>query len=233
VSTRAGDNSLETCYSNESFMHEGKPHPAETAIDPDDLPSSATGVTQLLFAWRAGDENALPVLIEAVYAELRRIAKGCLAAERPGHTLQATALVNEAYLRLVDVRHLDWQNRTHFFSMAARVMRRILVDHARSRRSPIHGGDLQQVDFEKALLFSSGSDIPLTCLDDALTALAAIDSRKAQVVEMRYFGGLNAQEIAHVLHVSHQTVTNDWLFSKAWLNREMNHKEQSGAPALG
>jgi RNA polymerase sigma factor (TIGR02999 family) len=210
-------------------MRDGNSQLGETTNGPD----RAQTPTQLLIAWRSGDENALPALIEAVYAELRRIARACLSGERSGHSLQATALVHEAYLRLVDMNRIEWQDRTHFFSMAARLMRQILVDHARSRLRPIHGGNLQQVNFDAALLVSANSDVPLTRLDDALTELAKIDQRKAEVVEMRYFGGLTAQEIAHVLHVSHQTVTNDWLFAKAWLSRAMSQKEQGGAAALG
>lgn len=217
-------------------MGEGKTDRVEGADEPDRTVDPTRDVTQLLVAWRAGDESALTALIEAVYAELRRIARGCLNGERHENSLQATALVNEAYLRLVDIRQIDWQDRTHFFSMAARVMRRILVDHARSRRTPLHGGDLQRVNFDAVLLISGDAHNDLTRLDDALTALATLPetgARKAQVVEMRYFVGLTAQEIASVLGVSPQTVTNDWLFAKAWLSREMNNKEQRGTAPLG
>jgi RNA polymerase sigma factor (TIGR02999 family) len=195
--------------------------------------SSTQGMTQLLLAWRSGDGAALPDLIDAAYAELRKIARSCLRGERTGHSLQATALVHEAYLRLVDVRQIDWQNRAHFFAMAARVMRRILVDHARRRRRPAKGGDLQQVNFDEALTVSDSSDVSLTHLDEALTALAEFDQRKAQVVEMRYFGGLTAVEIASVLGISHQGVNRDWALAKAWLSREMTRKEYRGAAALG
>jgi RNA polymerase sigma factor (TIGR02999 family) len=224
----------ENCYIYVTFMGEENTYRGESASDADRALDPARDVTQLLVAWRAGDEAALSTLIEAVYAELRRIARGCLNGEHHENSLQATALVNEAYLRLVDIRKIDWQDRTHFFSMAARVMRRILVDHARSRRTPLHGGNLQRVNFDAALLVSSDVNSDLARLDDALTALAALPetgSRKAQVVEMRYFVGLTAQEIASVLGVSHQTVTNDWIFAKAWLSREMSNKEQRGAAA--
>ena len=195
--------------------------------------STTHDMTQLLRAWRSGDEAALPGLIEAAYAELRKIARSCLSGERAGQSLQATALVHEAYLRLVDVRQIDWQNRAHFFAMAARVVRRILVDHARSRGCAIHGGGLQQVNFDEALTVAAGSDNALTRLDDALSALAGFDRRKAQVVEMRYFGGLTADEIASVLGIAHQSVSRDWALERAWLAREMNREECRGAAALG
>jgi RNA polymerase sigma factor (TIGR02999 family) len=171
--------------------------------------------------------------MDAAYAEFRKIARSCLRGERPGHSLQATALAHEAYLRLMDVRQIEWQDRAHFFAMAARVMRRILVEHARKRRCSINGGDLEQVNFDEALTIAANSKFPLTRLDEALAALAEFDLRKAQVVEMRYFGGLTANEIASVLGISHQSVNRDWALAKAWLLREMSPKECRAATALG
>ena len=178
-------------------------------------------VTGLLQGWSAGDGDAFERLVIEVYPELRKIARRCLSAERPGHTLQATALVNEAYLRLVDVHDVEWKDRAHFFAVGATVMRRILVDHARSRGSQKRGGDGVRLDFDEALVVSGQPDPQLVRMDDALNGLAAFDARKARIVELRYFGGLNAEEIAAVLGVSVQTVNRDWTLAKAWLAREM------------
>lgn len=157
-----------------------------------------------------------------VYPELRRIAQRCLINERGGHTLQATALVNEAYLRFVGIQKIEWEDRAHFFAVAARLMRRILVDYARSRGYAKRGGGGQRVDFNEALVVSAEVDPALVRMDDALNQLAVFDSRKAQVVEMRYFGGLSAEDIAAVLGVSIQTVHRDWSLAKSWLAREMS-----------
>ena len=187
---------------------------------------SANEVTQLLLAWGDGDEAALGRLIPLVHGELRRLARRHMRAERLGHTLQATALVNEAYLRLIDVRKVRWQNRTHFFAMSARLMRRILVDRARSRHYQKRGGGAAKVTFDEALVVSDTRSDMLIALDEALVALAAVDFRKSQVVEMRFFGGLSVEETALVLKVSVDTVMRDWKLAKAWLLREL--KGQAG-----
>lgn len=182
----------------------------------------ATEITGLLRAWSGGDQDAFERILKLVYPELRKIAQRCLASERAEHTLQATALVNEAYLQLVDIKKVEWSDRAHFFAMGARLMRRILVDYARSRGYAKRGGNAQRIDFDDALVVSSRVDPMLVRMDDALNALAVFDSRKAQIVEMRYFGGLQAEEIARVLGVSVQTVHRDWGLARSWLAREMN-----------
>ena len=187
-------------------------------------------VTGLLLAWGKGDEAALNALVPLVHQELRRIAKRCMAGERAGHSLQATALVNEAYLRLVDVQHVDWQNRAHFLAMSARLMRRILVDVARAKRYQKRGGEAVRVTFDEALLVTDTPGQNLVALDDALTALAAVDERKARVVELRHFGGLSVEETASVLKVSVETVMRDWKFAKAWLLRELRDDGQRTVP---
>jgi len=190
-------------------------------------------VTHLLVAWGAGDESAFEKLAPLVYDELRRLARGYMAGERTGHTLQTTALVNEAYLRLVDVHQVKWQNRTHFFAMSARLMRRILVDFARSRRYQKRGGKAPRVSLDEALLVrDSGQD--LVAVDDALKALAGVDARKSQVVEMRFFGGLTVEETAEALNISPETVMRDWKVAKAWLSRELGltHGESAGKPKV-
>ena len=178
-------------------------------------------LTDLLQGWSRGDGNAFERLVAEVYPELRKIARRCLNGERPGHTLQATDLVNEAYLRLVDIHQVEWKDRAHFFAVGATVMRRILVDHARSKASQKRGGEGVRLDFNENLLVSNQADPQLVQMDDALSDLAAFDPRKARIVEMRYFGGLNAEEIASVLGVSTQTVNRDWSLARAWLAREM------------
>jgi RNA polymerase sigma factor (TIGR02999 family) len=164
---------------------------------------------------------ALESLIPLIYEELHRIARRYLGRERPDHTLQTTALINEAYLRLADARRLPWHDRTHFFAIAAQVMRRILVDHARSRQNLKRGGAVRRVSLDEALTVCRERSAELVKLHDALSALSAVDSRKGQVVELRFFGGLNIQETAHVLKVSPDTVMRDWKFSKVWLLREL------------
>jgi len=178
-------------------------------------------VTGLLLAWGTGDEEALEQLVPLVHGELRRIARRCMAGERKGHSLQATALVNEAYLRLVDVQHVNWQNRAHFLAMSARLMRRILVDYARSKGYQKRGGGAVRVTFDEGLPVVGGRDQDLVAVDDALEALAKIDERKSRVVELRFFGGLSVEETATVLKVSPETVMRDWKLAKAWLLREM------------
>lgn len=188
--------------------------------------SSSQAVTGLLLAWGEGDDAALEQLMPLVHAELRRLARRQMGHERPGHTLQATALVNEAYLRLIGVRKIQWQNRAHFFSMSARLMRRILVDLARSKHYQKRGGGAQKVAFDEALVVSNQRGDDLVALDDALVALAAVDPRKSQVVEMRFFGGLSVEESAEALHVSVDTVMRDWKLAKVWLLRELKGRER-------
>jgi RNA polymerase sigma-70 factor (ECF subfamily) len=178
--------------------------------------------TGLLLAWRRGDQAAFDALVPLVHEELRRIARRCMGGERREHTLQASALLNEAYLRLVDVTRVEWQNRAHFFAMAARVMRRILVDSARARRFQKRGGDAIRVSLDEALIVSHERGRDLVALDDALTTLAGIDPRKGQVVEMRFFGGLSVEETAAALQVSTGTVMRDWRLAKVWLLRELH-----------
>ena len=193
------------------------------------VPSPSQDVTGLLRAWSRGDEGALAKIVELVYPELRAIARRCLGCERPDHTIQATALVHEAYLRLVEIRKVKWQDRAHFFAVGARVMRRILVDYARARDCAKREGAVRRGEFDQALLLSGEPDPMVIQLDQALRELARFDSRKAQVVEMRYFGGLSADEIAAVLHISPQSVQRDWSLAKSWLVREMNREEAHGA----
>jgi RNA polymerase sigma factor (TIGR02999 family) len=175
----------------------------------------------LLLAWGQGDQGALERLVPLVHDELHRIARRCMAGERVGHSLQATALVNEVYLRLIDVSHVDWQDRAHFLAVSARLMRRILVDHARSRNYEKRGGGVQKVSFDEGLVVALEPGQDLIALHDALTALAKVDARKSQVVELRFFGGLSAEETAEALHVSTDTVTRDWKLAKVWLLREL------------
>ena len=185
------------------------------------IPFSSQDVTQWLLAWSQGDARALDRLMPLVHAELHRLARRYMGGERPGHTLQATALVNEAYLRLIDSSKVRWQNRAHFFAVSAQLMRRILVDFARSRHYLKRGGDAQQVSFDEALVVSQEPDEDLVALDDALTVLTRVDARKAKVVELRFFGGLSVEETAEVLKVSADTVMRDWSFAKSWLLREI------------
>jgi RNA polymerase sigma factor (TIGR02999 family) len=190
------------------------------------LLAPSPNVTGLLLAWRGGDDAALSHLVPLVERELHRIAKRCLAGERVGHSLQATALVNEAYLRLVDTRQMDWQNRAHFLAMAARLMRRILVDSARARRNQKRGGGGVRVTLEEGLLVTGDATPDLMSLDDALHTLAKMDERRSQVIELRFFGGLTVEETAVVLRVSPDTVMRDSRLAKAWLARELS----SGKP---
>jgi len=182
--------------------------------------------TALLVAWAGGDQAAFEALLPLVHDELRQIARRHMRKERQGHTLQPTALVNEAYLRLIEVKRMQWQNRAHFFAMAARVMRRILVNAALSRGYQKRGGGAQRVTLDEGLAISSEMPPDLVALDDALTALAATEPRKAQVVELRFFGGLSVEETAVALHVSAVTVMRDWRLAKLWLLREMSAGEQ-------
>ena len=183
--------------------------------------ASPPDVTQLLQAWSRGEESALDKLVPLVYRDLHLRARRCMAGERVEHSLQTTALIHEAYLKLVGPSPVAWENRGHFFAVAARVMRRVLVDHARARRSLKRGGGGRPVELDEELLVAGGPDRDLVSLDDALQALAVFDERKARVVEMRYFGGLSVEETAEVLKVSPQTVLRDWKLAKVWLLREM------------
>ena len=177
--------------------------------------------TELLLAWSRGEAKALEQLVPLVHDELKRLARRHMAHERPDHTLQATALVNEAYLRLIDLKQMQWQNRAHFFAMSARVMRRILVDFARAKRNEKRGGSMPKVTFDEALLPARRTNPDLLSLDDALCDLAALYPRKSDVVELRYFGGLSLEETAEALHVSVDTIKRDWRFAKLWLLREL------------
>ena len=179
-------------------------------------------MTSLLVAWSEGDEAALAELVPRVYAELHRLAHHHLRAERRGGTLQTTALVNEAYLRLVDTNRIRWESRAHFLAVAAQSMRRILVDAARARAAGKRGGGTPRVSLDEVPLAAPERGKSLVALDDALTALADVDERKSRVVELRYFGGLTVQETAAVLHVSSETVQRDWHVAKAWLLRELS-----------
>jgi RNA polymerase sigma factor (TIGR02999 family) len=190
-------------------------------------------ITELLRAWSGGDEAALARIVKLVYPELRDIARRCLRRERPDHTIQATALVHEAYLRLVDIKQIGWQDRAHFLAVGARVMRRVLVDYARARDCAKRKGVAHRTTLNDALILSSEPDPMVIRLHEALERLAEFDTRKARVVEMRYFGGLTAEEIAAVLHISPQSVNRDWNLAKAWLVREMSGEDEHGAPALG
>jgi RNA polymerase sigma-70 factor (ECF subfamily) len=191
-------------------------------------PPSPSEVTQLLKDWSGGDPEALDRLIPIVYAELRAIAARYLRRERRDHTLQPTALVNEAYLRLIDQKQVQWQNRAHFIGVAAQMMRRILVDHAKSHNRAKRGGGAQRVSLDEAMAVSDERATDLLELDSALTALATFDDRKSRVVEMRYFGGLTVEETAEVLKVSEMTVAREWKLAKAWL---YTHIEDNGEHA--
>jgi RNA polymerase sigma factor (TIGR02999 family) len=184
--------------------------------------ASAAEVTQLLLEWKAGDDNAFEKLAPVVYAELRRMARRYMAGERSGHTLQPSALVNEAFLKLIDSRRVGWQNRAHFFAISAQLMRRILVDFARRKRDQKRGGNVPHVTFCDELPVASDAAQNLMDIDDSMKALAALDPRVERVVELRYFGGLSVEETAEVLQVSSDTVLRDWKFAKAWLQRELS-----------
>ncbi len=186
--------------------------------------SPSANVTELLVAWGRGDEGALAVLTPLVHQELHRLAARYMAGERPGHVLQATALVNEAYLRLVDSKGVRWQNRAHFFAMAARIMRRILVDHARARARVKRGGAPLHVSLSEAEQLPLDTSSDLVALDEALSTLEGLHARQSRVVELRFFGGLDLEETAHVLNVSVGTVRRDWSLARAWLYRELSRR---------
>jgi len=184
--------------------------------------SSPPDITALLVDWSNGDKTALDKLFPLVERELHRLAHSYMRKEKPDHTLQTTALVNEAYLRLVDQRNTHWQNRAHFFGIAAQIMRRVLMNYARDRNRLKRGGDIIQVSLAETDIVSGTKASELLALDEALERLASIDERKSRVVELRYFGGLSVKETAEVLKLSSITVTRDWNMAKAWLAREMS-----------
>ncbi len=179
-------------------------------------------VTQLLIAWSNGDRGALEKLIPMVYDELRRLARRYMNREPAGHPLQTTALVNEAYLRLIEQKEVKWQNRAHFFAISAQLMRRILVSMARARYADKRGGEARQVSLDEAMVFSDERAAELVALDDAMNELATLDPRRSRVVELRHFGGLSVEETAEVLKVSPDTVMREWKRAKAWLYAELN-----------
>jgi RNA polymerase sigma-70 factor (ECF subfamily) len=191
------------------------------------MPGPRDDVTALLRAWGDGDEQALHHLMPLVERELNRIARACLAGERANRSVSATALVNEAFLRLVELDRIDWRDRAHFLSIGARLMRRVLVDLARARRSEKRGGDAVRVSLDEEMLADSRQDADVVRLDEALDALARLDPRKGRVIELRFFGGLSAEETAAILEVSTKTVIRDWTFAKAWLQREMTAGERA------
>ena len=192
------------------------------------MSGTETSPTDLLLAWGRGDAAALDQLVPLVHEELRRLARRYMAQERPDHTLQATALVNEAYLRLIEVHQVDWQNRGHFFAMAARMMRRILVDAARAHASVKRGDGFQKVTFTPALEPATAGVPDFGALDEALQRLESLHPRQSQVVELRFFGGLTLDETADVLHVSRDTIKRDWQFAKLWLLRELGDRSGDG-----
>jgi RNA polymerase sigma factor (TIGR02999 family) len=179
-------------------------------------------VSRLLRAWSEGDAAALDQLLPLVYEELRRMARRYMDRQSPGHTLETTALIHEAYLRLVDQSEVKWQNRAHFFGVAATAMRHILVDYARTRQAAKRGGEVRLVSLDEAAVVSRERAAEMVALDDALQALAALDQRKSRVVELRYFGGLSVEETAEVLKVSRETVARDWRLARTWLLRELS-----------
>jgi RNA polymerase sigma-70 factor, ECF subfamily len=187
---------------------------------------SARDVTQLLIAWSDGDQSALEKLTPLVHAELHRLARRYMAQEGQGHTLQATALVNEAYLRLIDWKNVKWQNRAHFFGVSANLMRRVLVDYARSRSYQKRGGGAHKVQLEEAAVVSEERAADFVALDDALNSLSEVDPRKSRIVELRFFGGLGVKETAEVLGVSPRTVMREWSLAQAWLYREISRRQK-------
>ena len=189
------------------------------------MTASPKEVTQLLASWSNGDKAALDQLMPLVYSELRTLARRYMGRENPGHTLQTSALINEAYLKLVDQTNVRWQNRAHFFAVAAQVMRHILIDHARSHRYLKRGAGAQKVSLDESAVLTGTRAAELVALDDALVSLAALDPRKSRIIELRFFGGLSIEETAEVMKLSSVTVTREWRAARAWLRREMNRGE--------
>jgi len=184
--------------------------------------SESRDVTRLLAEWQAGDQSALDRLMPLVYHELRRIAARYLHSERTGHTLQTTALVHEAYLRLVDETHIQWHGRAHFFAVAATLIRNILVDHARIQKAAKRGGGAQKLSLEEAFAVAAGHETDILAVDDALHGLSKIDPQQGRIVELRFFAGLTIEETAEVLHISPSTVKRDWILAKTWIYRELS-----------
>lgn len=191
------------------------------------MPSFPQEITQLLLSWSKGDKAALDQLVPLVYPELRKLARRYMGRENPGHTLQTSALINEAYLKLIDRQHVEWQDRAHFFAVSAQVMRHILIDHARSHRYGKRGAGAQHLALDEAAVVCEERAAELVALDDALTSLAKIDERKSKIVELRFFGGLSVDETAEVMKVSAVTIMRDWRAAKAWLYREISENEPS------
>lgn len=197
------------------------------------MTSAANDATRLLGELRNGSEDAVAKLVPLLYRELRRMAAAYLSGERRNHTLQPTALVHEAYLRLVHQENVQWQNRQHFFGVAAQVMRRILVDHARGHQAVKRGGAVPKVSLEKAIVISKERNAELLALDEALTRLATVDHQQARIIELRFFGGLTVEETAQALGISPATVKRDWNMAKAWLNREVRKENRSEGREVG
>ena len=195
--------------------------------------TSSHSVTRLLLSWRQGDGAALEQLIPLVYQKLRRLARRYMAGQRPDHTLQATGLINEAYVRLVDCQQVSWKDRTHFFAVSAQMMRRVLVEFARSGRYQKRGGETRKTSLDESLIAFPQRGQDLLALDDALQTFASSFPRQSQVVELRFFGGLTVEETAEVLNVSPITVMRDWQFAKSWLARELKKGERYAGRTLG
>ncbi|PYS99490.1 MAG: RNA polymerase subunit sigma-70 [Acidobacteria bacterium] len=179
-------------------------------------------ITRILRAWSGGDREAVDSLMPLVYDELHKVAAQYLRKQRPDHTLQPTALVNEAYLKLIDISSVSWQDRAHFFAVASQTMRHVLVDHARSRKRDKRGGGAQKVSLDEAISFSQGNEVDLLSLDESMRELAAMDEQQSRIVELRFFGGLTVEETAVVLHISPATVKREWRIAKAWLHNRMS-----------
>ena len=191
------------------------------------MPALPQEITQLLMNWSQGDKAALDQLVPLVYPELRRLAKRHMNREDPAHTLQTSALINEAYLKLVDQQNVEWQNRAHFFAVAAQVMRHILVDHARTRNYAKRGGGAPKLPLDEAAALTEQRAGQLIALDDALRDIAALDERKSQIIELRFFGGLSLDETAEVMEISPSTVQREWRAAKAWLHHTMTNRGES------
>jgi len=193
------------------------------------MANTQADVTHLLIGWSNGDQRSLEQLTPLVYSELRRLADRYLRRERPGHTLQSTALVHEAWMKLIDQRSVQWQNRAHFFGVAAQLIRRILVDYARTRHAAKRGSHACKLSLDEAIAVPQKRDLDVVALDDALSGLAKLDEQQSRIVELRFFAGLSIEETAEVLHISPATVKRDWVAAKAWLYREMSGKAEGAS----